>query len=99
LIFIVDERGVCSKRAACDGELNRETSMASTLNTRDLVVAFYNGIAQRDYATVRRLGRQDYIQHNPDFETGLCAVFKQGRHRRRPERSSSFGSWWTVTSS
>lgn len=38
---------------------------------KETVLAFYNAIAQRDYDTLRRLGRPDYIQHNPAFETGL----------------------------
>jgi predicted SnoaL-like aldol condensation-catalyzing enzyme len=52
--------------------------------TRDLVLAFYNAIAQRDYETLRRLGRPDYIQHNPDFETGLDGLIRTLQARTTP---------------
>ena len=50
--------------------------MNTPLTTRELVIAFYNAIAQRDHGTIRRLGRPDYIQHNPDFETGLDGLIR-----------------------
>ena len=43
---------------------------------RALVLAFYNALAQGDVATLRALGRPDYIQHNPNFETGLEGLAK-----------------------
>jgi predicted SnoaL-like aldol condensation-catalyzing enzyme len=52
--------------------------------TRDLVIAFYNAIAQRDYAAIRRLGRPDYIQHDPDFETGLDGLVRTLQARTTP---------------
>ena len=58
--------------------------MSSNLETRDVVIAFYNGIAQRDYETLRRFGRPDYIQHNPDFETGLDGLIRTLQARTTP---------------
>jgi predicted SnoaL-like aldol condensation-catalyzing enzyme len=58
--------------------------MTSHRPQKDLVVAFYNAIAQRDYETIRRLGRPDYIQHNPDFETSLDGLIKTLQARTTP---------------
>ena len=59
-------------------------SLNSHAPTRAVVIAFYNAIAQRDYETLRRLGRPDYIQHNPDFETGLDGLIRTLRTRTTP---------------
>ena len=58
--------------------------MSSDHETRDVVIAFYNGIAQRDYETLRRLGRPDYVQHNPDFETGVEGLIRTLQARTTP---------------
>jgi predicted SnoaL-like aldol condensation-catalyzing enzyme len=63
--------------------------MSADLETRDLVLAFYNGIAQRDYATLRKFGRPDYIQHNPDFETGLDGLIRTLQSRATPAATTS----------
>ena len=41
---------------------------------KDVVIRFYNALAHGDIATVRELGRPDYIQHNPSAATGLQGV-------------------------
>jgi predicted SnoaL-like aldol condensation-catalyzing enzyme len=61
--------------------------VSSDRKTRDIVIAFYNGIAQRDYETLRKLGRPDYIQHNPDFETGLHGLIQTLQARNTPAAS------------
>lgn len=58
--------------------------MNTPLTTRELVIAFYNAISQRDHGTIRRLGRPDYIQHNPDFETGLDGLIRTLQARTTP---------------
>jgi predicted SnoaL-like aldol condensation-catalyzing enzyme len=52
-----------------------ETTAASE-RSKQLVIRFYNALAQRDLATIRALGRADYIQHNPAVATGLEAVIE-----------------------
>jgi predicted SnoaL-like aldol condensation-catalyzing enzyme len=51
---------------------------------KTLVIQFYNALVQGDIATLRALGRPDYIQHNPAFETGLAGLNK--RINERPAR-------------
>jgi predicted SnoaL-like aldol condensation-catalyzing enzyme len=51
---------------------------------RELVIRFYNAIPQQDYATLEALARPDYIQHNPNFETGIQGLING--LRQRPQR-------------
>src|SRR5690349_4167307 len=53
---------------------------------RDLVVRFYNALVQGDVTTLQALGRTDYIQHNPNFETGLEGLIKA--IKARPPRAA-----------
>lgn len=46
-----------------------------------LAIRFYNALAQGDTATLQALGRPDYIQHNPAFETGLAGLIKRINER------------------
>jgi predicted SnoaL-like aldol condensation-catalyzing enzyme len=57
---------------------------AQTETNKTLVIRFYNALAQGDTATLQALGRPDYIQHNPAFETGLAGLIK--RINERPAR-------------
>jgi len=50
--------------------------MSETNAVKDLVVRFYNALAQGDIETLQALGRPDYIQHNPYFETGIEGLVK-----------------------
>lgn len=50
--------------------------MSDNEASKRLVIEFYNAIARRDFATLRRLGRADYIQHNPNFETGIDGLIR-----------------------
>jgi predicted SnoaL-like aldol condensation-catalyzing enzyme len=40
-------------------------------SNKEIVIAFYNALAQRDFDLMKKLGRSDYIQHNPAATTGL----------------------------
>jgi predicted SnoaL-like aldol condensation-catalyzing enzyme len=60
--------------------------MSNTQESKDTVVRFYNALAQGDIATLQKLGRPDYIQHNPFFETGIDGLIKM--IRSRPVRPS-----------
>jgi predicted SnoaL-like aldol condensation-catalyzing enzyme len=57
---------------------------AQTETNKALVIRFYNALVQGDTATLQALGRPDYIQHNPAFETGLAGLIK--RLNERPAR-------------
>jgi predicted SnoaL-like aldol condensation-catalyzing enzyme len=57
---------------------------AQTEANKALAIRFYNALAQGDIATLQALGRPDYIQHNPAFETGLAGLIK--RISERPAR-------------
>src|SRR5258706_5077263 len=57
---------------------------AQTEANKPLAIRFYNALAQGDIATLHALGRPDYIQHNPAFETGLAGLIK--RINERPAR-------------
>jgi predicted SnoaL-like aldol condensation-catalyzing enzyme len=57
---------------------------AQTETNKALVIRFYNALVQGDTATLQALGRPDYIQHNPAFETGLAGLIK--RINERPAR-------------
>src|SRR5260370_14508154 len=50
---------------------------AQTEANKALVIRFYNALVQGDISTLQALGRPDYIQHNPAFETGLAALIKR----------------------
>ena len=58
--------------------------MNKVRSNRQLVIDFFNAIARRDYETIQQLGRPDYIQHNPDFETGLDGLMRTLRARTTP---------------
>lgn len=60
------------------------TQTAQTETNKALVIRFYNALVQGDTATLQALGRPDYIQHNPAFETGLAGLIK--RLNERPAR-------------
>jgi predicted SnoaL-like aldol condensation-catalyzing enzyme len=51
---------------------------------KQIVIRFYNALAQADEATVRALGRPDYIQHNPSIETGLESIINHFIRNRPP---------------
>ncbi len=57
---------------------------ATVEKNKQTAIRFYNALAQGDIATLRELGRPDYIQHNPNFETGIEGLVKaiQGRPPR-----------------
>jgi predicted SnoaL-like aldol condensation-catalyzing enzyme len=57
---------------------------AQTEANKALVIRFYNALAQGDVGTLQALGRPDYIQHNPAFETGLTGLIN--RIKERPAR-------------
>lgn len=50
--------------------------MNTQRSPKEIVIEFYNAIARRDFDTIRKLGRADYIQHNPDFEDGLEGLIR-----------------------
>jgi predicted SnoaL-like aldol condensation-catalyzing enzyme len=54
---------------------------AQTEANKALVIRFYNALVQGDIATLQALGRSDYIQHNPAFETGLAGLIKRINER------------------
>src|SRR5437660_2476653 len=63
---------------------------AQTAANKALVIRFYNALAQGDVGTLQALGRPDYIQHNPAFETGLAGLIKRINERpARPPPGSS----------
>ena len=49
--------------------------------TKETVIRFCNALIQSDIATLHELGREDYIQHSPFFETGLQGLEKMIRSR------------------
>lgn len=55
-----------------------------SIDNKRLVIDFYNALARRDFDALRRLGHQDYIQHNPDFETGLDGLIRTLQARTFP---------------
>jgi predicted SnoaL-like aldol condensation-catalyzing enzyme len=57
---------------------------AQTETNRTVVIRFYNALVQGDVTTLQALGRPDYIQHNPAFQTGLAGLIK--RINERPAR-------------
>jgi predicted SnoaL-like aldol condensation-catalyzing enzyme len=61
-----------------------EAQTAKTAANKALVIRFYNALVQGDVATLRALGRPDYIQHNPAFPTGLDGLAQ--RISERPAR-------------
>ena len=62
--------------------------MNKVRSNRQLVIDFFNAVARRDYETIQQLGRPDYIQHNPDFETGLDGLMRTLRSRTTPAASA-----------
>jgi predicted SnoaL-like aldol condensation-catalyzing enzyme len=54
---------------------------------REVVLRFYNALVQGDVNTLQALGRPDYIQHNPNFETGLDGLINAVKSR--PPRSTA----------
>lgn len=58
--------------------------MTDSNTSKQLVVEFYNALARRDFATLRRLGRADYIQHNPNFESGIDGLIRTLESFPRP---------------
>jgi predicted SnoaL-like aldol condensation-catalyzing enzyme len=62
-----------------------DAQTAQTEANKALAIRFYNALAQGDVATLQALGRPDYIQHNPAFETGLQGLIK--RIGERPPRA------------
>lgn len=62
--------------------------MSKVRSNRQLVIDFFNAVARRDYETIQQLGRPDYIQHNPDFETGLDGLMRTLRSRTTPAASA-----------
>jgi predicted SnoaL-like aldol condensation-catalyzing enzyme len=49
---------------------------ATIEKNKQTAIRFYNALAQGDIATLRELGRPDYIQHNPNFETSIEGLAK-----------------------
>lgn len=58
--------------------------MPDGLTNKELVIQFYNALQRRDFDTIRRLGRPDYIQHNPAFETGIDGLIRTLQTRPAP---------------
>jgi predicted SnoaL-like aldol condensation-catalyzing enzyme len=61
-------------------------SNAQVESNKKTAIAFYNALSQGDVATLQALGRPDYIQHNPAYETGLQGLIK--RIQSRPPRAA-----------